>query len=538
LTCLWVRGRKQCFRSTREHPYLVTLLERQASRKSPDTGRLLPVRTDWVQAGNIVPLGKKGEVRAALRLHVEQPMVTVREGDRIDLLEYLDDGTDVLVEGKSLRLRRTNVGSQVPRKIVASLSLARLVGLYLAEGCPREPGALAWYLGYHEMDLAVEICATLKEHFGVEAHIARRPAGNIFVTLNHTLIKRLFLSLGGHLAGRKRIHPRIMGWSPRLLEGVWDGCMAGDGYSRRRRTGPEETIVTVSETLARQLWKIGLWIGKQPTLSYTDPKLSHGVQTRQRRWDVRTFGSGPNARKAHEGHLLANVQRIGSEPYAGLVYNLEVEEDHSYVADGAVVHNCVGFSERGDLECTPIPVPRGTGPDGMTIYNEAQKRDGWPLPHDGTSVVAGAQYLKSIGYWSAYVWANTIEDVIKWVLLKGPVIIGSVWTNTMFTPDSRFVLHPSGTVAGGHAWLVYGYDQVSGYFLMQNSWGSGWSNRGRAWIFVQDLKSLVFDRGGEACAPTEPGQLTTDTMNVGWFGNKARIDADGGTTQEIGTGSA
>lgn len=33
------------------------------------------------------------------------------------------------------------------------------------------------------------------------------------------------------------------------------------------------------------------------------------------------------------------------ERYTGVVHNLEVAEDHSYVAGGVVVHNCDGFAD-------------------------------------------------------------------------------------------------------------------------------------------------------------------------------------------------
>jgi hypothetical protein len=168
-------------------------------------------------------------------------------------------------------------------------------------------------------------------------------------------------------------------------------------------------------------------------------------------------------------------------------------------------NSCVGFSYRTDLEAVPIPVPKGVGPDGLTIYREAQARDGLPLPHEGTSLNAGGQYLKQAGMWQEYVWAQNIDDAIKWVLLRGPVVAGTQWLAGMDNYDSRFVLHPTGLSRGGHAWMIRGYWQREGYFLMQNTWSANWANQGRAWIFWKDLEDLVFTRGGQIVAPTEPG---------------------------------
>ena len=43
----------------------------------------------------------------------------------------------------------------------------------------------------------------------------------------------------------------------------------------------------------------------------------------------------------HQGYLLGKIQRIDAIQHKGTVYNLEVEDDHSYIANGHVVHNCV-----------------------------------------------------------------------------------------------------------------------------------------------------------------------------------------------------
>lgn len=46
------------------------------------------------------------------------------------------------------------------------------------------------------------------------------------------------------------------------------------------------------------------------------------------------------------------ILKIERRPCTGPVYNLAVEEDESYVADGVVVHNC-----RSILVAVPLGVP-------------------------------------------------------------------------------------------------------------------------------------------------------------------------------------
>lgn len=43
--------------------------------------------------------------------------------------------------------------------------------------------------------------------------------------------------------------------------------------------------------------------------------------------------------------ITKKIQKIQQEYYEGWVYNLEVEDDHSYVAEGIAVHNCFPYAE-------------------------------------------------------------------------------------------------------------------------------------------------------------------------------------------------
>ena len=50
-----------------------------------------------------------------------------------------------------------------------------------------------------------------------------------------------------------------------------------------------------------------------------------------------------------------HIKRIAYKHYSGLVYNLEVEEDHSYVGHGIIFHNCV----TNDLQAAETPLGHG-----------------------------------------------------------------------------------------------------------------------------------------------------------------------------------
>jgi C1A family cysteine protease len=171
----------------------------------------------------------------------------------------------------------------------------------------------------------------------------------------------------------------------------------------------------------------------------------------------------------------------------------------SPVLDQGGTSECVGHAARSYLDAGPI-VNRRIGPDEHWIYRAAQKVDEWPgEDYDGTSVRAAFKVLKSLELVSAYRWAATVEDVVNHVLTTGPVVMGTLWTMDMFTPDRHGFIVPTGEDVGGHAWLIIGADRNKG-FRMVNSWGRGWGDNGRAWVRFGDLERLLHEDGEAAVA--------------------------------------
>ena len=70
----------------------------------------------------------------------------------------------------------------------------------------------------------------------------------------------------------------------------------------------------------------------------------------------------------------------------------------------------------------------------------------------------------------------TVAAIKNAIASTGPVLIGGEWYSSWFHPV-RGVLPPAaGGVAGGHATLVFGWDDdvAGGSLLVRNSWGADW----------------------------------------------------------------
>lgn len=173
--------------------------------------------------------------------------------------------------------------------------------------------------------------------------------------------------------------------------------------------------------------------------------------------------------------------------------------------DQGASSRCVAFSFEHWVQDGPVTAPGDpTDDDLWAAYRWMQRNDQWPgesPTYEGTSVRAGAKYHVDAGRVAGYRWAWDIGTVVQALLDAGPVVAGTVWRSGMFTPDSGGVIRPTGSDAGGHAYLLNGVNTNTGYIRLKNSWGRGWGRGGYAYISIDDMAGLLADNG-EACLPT------------------------------------
>ena len=210
------------------------------------------------------------------------------------------------------------------------------------------------------------------------------------------------------------------------------------------------------------------------------------------------------------GRLIAPDSRDKQYPMRRLTRRLELPSSRmwsskrSYVLDQGQTSACVGFSWAGFLAAAPHmhAVSEGTA---LIFYGEAQKVDEWPgEDYEGSSVRGGAKALAALGWITGeYVWAAKEADVWDFVRGRGPVVAGTSWLTGFMTPDAKGYLNLTGGEEGGHAWLILGANARRQAYRMQNSWGVGWGEQGRAWVRREDFKVLLEQTGGEACSATE-----------------------------------
>lgn len=175
------------------------------------------------------------------------------------------------------------------------------------------------------------------------------------------------------------------------------------------------------------------------------------------------------------------------------------------VLDQGSTPQCVAYSWTAFLMAAPLmdkATVLGSGFE-QKLYDRAQQLDEWPGEgYDGTSVRAGAKALMEQRRLSEYIWADNADVLRRYILSRGPVIIGINWHEEMFLPDSKGFLNIGGGIAGGHAILAPGYSNYQEAFRVFQTWGRPWGQNGRAWLRFRDMETLL-EEGGEACSAIE-----------------------------------
>jgi hypothetical protein len=77
----------------------------------------------------------------------------------------------------------------------------------------------------------------------------------------------------------------------------------------------------------------------------------------------------------------------------------------------------------------------------------------------------------------SYSGVSATVDAIKNALsTNGPLVTTMAVYNDFFSYTSGVYTHVTGSLAGYHAVVIIGYDDTGNYFIVKNSWGSGWGS--------------------------------------------------------------
>lgn len=223
-----------------------------------------------------------------------------------------------------------------------------LAGLWLAEG--DYSNGLRFNLGCHangDFALAEIARITGKHKLGNLGKLVVREGSTQRQTLYSVTLERQFLSHFGKGARTKKLAPVLLALSLDKLQALVNGWVLGDGYSRKENR--YVSVATSSEAL-KDFFTLALGkLGHFPSVRRLISKegcIDGRKITGGREYFILSFTKFPK-KSTTPGWVspYAVNRRIQEKTQLTcadtLVYNLEVEEDNSYVCYGVSAHNCL-----------------------------------------------------------------------------------------------------------------------------------------------------------------------------------------------------
>lgn len=229
------------------------------------------------------------------------------------------------------------------RRFVCLRDMAYLLGWYIAEGSTEKHKIDFTLNARTEMQVAKNIIGQFETVFEASGAI-KIDGGSIHVLIYSTILQKLFSALCGGRAINKKIPNEIL-YGP--LETLWvviTNATLGDGY--RRNCSSKTQYSTSSYILSRQFLIALQRLGIKPRVQAIDPsRKKHGFRSENLQYSVEWHDSNSDHRHSnkswwHPSGLAFLVRNVSAYEYNGYVYNLEVEEDNSYLMTNATVHNC------------------------------------------------------------------------------------------------------------------------------------------------------------------------------------------------------
>jgi len=340
------------------------------------------------------------------------PLCSFKAGkDYIDLLEYLSEDIinniyekdNLLYYGhcgsskKNNKLRVNSKARGVPRYIKVDNAFARLIGYFLAEGSTsKDRATVAFSFNLDEEEYYEDVVQIVKDKFNIDMSYSKnKEAKSCQVYFYRTLLKHFFRYNFGTGAKSRVIPEWVFRLSSEQIAHLLEGYFRGDGFLS---TGGQYSAGSACENFIHQLRFLSAYAGIFTTYNFIPPEAfiekGYGTSLGQGQHQIHIAGEYLDVlkdllneervgkdREVHKLHWIdkeaihPRVRENIQEYFEGDVYNLEVEEDNSYVTLSGAVHNCANIIYR--LSVWHYPTKE-------TMKQNVLKKQGMPIQRKTT----------------------------------------------------------------------------------------------------------------------------------------------------------
>jgi intein/homing endonuclease len=340
---------------TGEHPFSATKkIRRQKEYK-----------WDWIEATNLEPIKFRNQNSGHLLRSIFNAEVNKQALDMMELFPgKLIESSSGRVQFKKINSKGRKFINDFPRFVNLDSSLATLVGWYLAEGHLESLDNYSryritgWTLNSDESEYIKEIQTALDDLSAGKINLTyRKDSRAVCLRVHNGPLSLLMDFLAGRGSTAKELSHLIMQAPVDFQNLLLKSYAKGDGYFNKNN---EIVFRTSSKKLSKQIQILCTRVnGNYPSISVTPEKTcrinkrygyystskSYAVQWSLNK-DVKLLGK----KKMSNSEFALLLKSKESIKYSGLVYNFEVEDTNSYIANGLLVHNCNPFFSKEQEE--------------------------------------------------------------------------------------------------------------------------------------------------------------------------------------------
>lgn len=254
--------------------------------------------------------------------------------------------------------------------------MAFLIGLYAAEGCmawykykdTKRPKGIRFCLSFDEHEAIERLRSIVEDKLGLTLNIYKNSKVNGRINRSYSLhvynrkLADLMNDLIGTPSTSKSIDNRILKLPDNILCSFLTGLFTGDGSINKNTQHLE--LSTSSYDMCSQVAFMAMRLNIPYKIYYAEKH--HRYENAKTQYhllldpikcqELNIFKIKDNIRRDTSFTIFKGVRETpygfarriihnNKKPYSGLVYTLEVEDNHSYVANGLIVKNCRFYYE-------------------------------------------------------------------------------------------------------------------------------------------------------------------------------------------------
>jgi len=275
---------------------------------------------------------------------------------------------------------------ELPSEIRIDPDLMTFLGWYVAEGSGDSPGRKSRGVIFslhkrYERGVAENLLRIAKEKFGLSGSIVEAKNKNsLQVVICSALLSRWMHFLCGRYSDHKRIPSFVWDQSESLQQVFLRAFMDGDGH---KNAGNWETTGIVSWNLAEEIGLLARTVGYLPVIYFRPAFIGSSGQSHADAWYITWKASSEDDphqqqtrwryRFLYNDFVFSCVKSVKTRFDISAVYDLTMDGDPSFVANGVKIHNCLGNGNLWDEELILLYEVVAAAPGGSNSADNFHK---------------------------------------------------------------------------------------------------------------------------------------------------------------------